>query len=103
MSVPNDVWVKAPKEATHCSPETSYTNLVYWLIEGGVVKKVWVELMEDTDGEGWYEDQGYSCIDYTPDEQPYYYKDELVTRPTQKWIPRVGRSEERRVGKERRT
>lgn len=90
MAVITDIWAGAPKEATHCSPATSYTNLVYWLIEDGVVKKVWVEYTEDLDGGGWYEDQGYSCVDYTNDLQPYYNKDEIITRPTQEWIPRVG-------------
>ena len=90
MNVINVVWVGAPKEATHCSPGNSYTNLVYWLFEDGVVKKVWIEYDEDLCGGGWYEDQGYICTDYTPDEQPIYHEDELITRPTEKWIPRVG-------------
>lgn len=89
MSVLNDVWAEAPKEATHCTPETSYTNRVYWLFEDGVVKKVWVEYTEDLDG-GWHEDQGYSCVDYKTDEQPDYSEDELVARPVEMWIPRVG-------------
>ena len=85
-----DIWAVAPKEATHCSPETSYTNRVYWLFEGGIVKKVWVEYdIELCNGE-WYEDQGYSCADYTPDEQPIYFVDDMITRPTKRWIPRVG-------------
>lgn len=85
-----DVWAEAPKEATHCSPETSYTNRVYWLFEGGIVKKAWVEYDEQLCRGEWYEDQGYSCVDYTPDEQPHCDRDELITRPPQKWIPRVG-------------
>lgn len=90
MVVVTDIWAGAPKEATHCSPATSYTNLVYWLIEDGIVERVWVEYDEQLCSGEWYEDQGYSCVDYTSDEQPIYYKDELITRPAQKWIPRVG-------------
>lgn len=90
MTVITDIWAEAPKEATHCSPATSYTNLVYWLIEGGIVERVWVEYDEQLCSGEWYEDQGYSCVDYTSDEQPIYYKDELITRPARMWIPRVG-------------
>lgn len=90
MSIPNDVWAEAPKEATHCSPATPCTQLVYWLVEDGVVKKVWVEYREYLDGEVWHEDQGYSCTNYTPDVQPFFDKDELIPRPTEEWIPRVG-------------
>lgn len=90
MTVITDIWAEAPKEATHCSPPTTYTNLVYWLIEGGVVKSAWVEYDEHLGGYEWYEDQGYSRVDYTPDDQPIYDKDEPIARPTQKWIPRVG-------------
>ena len=54
------------------------------------MKKVWVEYdIELCNGE-WYEDQGYSCADYTPDEQPIYFVDDMITRPTKRWIPRVG-------------
>lgn len=92
MAVIIDVWEAAPKEATHYSPGNYYTNFVYWLIEDGIVKKAWVESTEDIwlPLYGWYEDQGYSCADYTPDDQPIYDKDELIARPTKKWIPRVG-------------
>ena len=90
MVVITDIWAEAPKEATHCSPANSYTTLVYWLIEDEVVKKAWVEYMEYLNDEGWYEDQGYCCIDYTLDGQPVYNEDKLITRPSQKWTPRVG-------------
>lgn len=90
MAVIIDIWEVAPKEATHYSPETSYTNRVYWLIEGGIVKKAWIAHDEYLNEKGWYEDQGYSCTDYTPDDQPYCDRGELIARPTKKWIPRVG-------------
>lgn len=90
MVVVTDIWAGAPKEATHCSPATSYTNLVYWLIEDGIVERVWVEYDEQLCSGEWYEDQGYSCVDYTSDEQPIYYKDELIARPARMWIPRAG-------------
>lgn len=90
MVVITDIWAGAPKEATHYSPPTSYTNLVYWLIEDGIVERVWVEYEVELCTGEWYEDQGYSCVDYTPDEQPNYFIDELISRPSQKWIPRVG-------------
>ena len=85
-----DVWAGAPKEATHCSPETLHTNLIYWLIEDGIVKKAWVEYAKDLDGRDWYEDQGYWCVDYTPNFQPFGDKDGLIARPPQKWIPDTG-------------
>lgn len=90
MAVITDIWAGAPKEATHYSPEYLHTNAVYWLIEGGIVKSVWIAHDEYLNERGWYEDQGYSCTDYTPDYQPYCDKDELIARPTKKWIPRVG-------------
>ena len=90
MSVINVVWVGAPREATHCTPETSYTNRVYWLIEDGVVKKAWIEYDEELCGDEWYEDQGFNCVDYTPDDQPHYNEDEFITRPARMWTPRVG-------------
>lgn len=90
MVVITDIWAGAPEEATHCSPETSHTNRLYWLFEGGIVKKVWVEYDVELCNGGWYEDQGYSCADYTPNEQPIYNEDTLITRASQKWIPRVG-------------
>ena len=90
MAVITDIWVGAPKEATHCSPETLHTNLVYWLIEDDIVKKAWVEYAKDLDGSDWYEDQGYWCMDYTPNFQPFRGKEELITRPTERWIPDTG-------------
>lgn len=85
-----DVWEVAPKEATHYSKGTFYTSFAYWQIEDGIVKRVWVECDKQLCGCEWYEDQGYICTDYTPDDQPYCDKDELIARPTKKWIPRVG-------------
>lgn len=90
MSTIIDIWEVAPKEATHYSPENYCTNFVYWQIEGGVVERVWIAHDEQLCEGYWYEDQGYSCTDYTPDDQPIYDKDELIARPTKKWIPRVG-------------
>lgn len=90
MSTIIDVWAEAPKEATHYSPGTYYTNFVYWEIEDGVVKKAWIEYDEQMCRGEWYEDQGYSCADYTPDDQPIYFIDDLITRPPQKWIPGTG-------------
>lgn len=90
MATITDIWEGAPKEATHYSQGNYYTSFVYWLIEDGIVKKAWVEYdIELCTGE-WYEDQGYSCVDYTPDAQPIYDKDKLITRPTQKWTPDTG-------------
>lgn len=90
MFISENVWEEAPKEATHCTPETTYTNRVYWLFEDGVVKKAWIEYDEELNTEDWYEDQGCSCVDYAPDEQPIYYEDEFIARPPQIWVPRVG-------------
>lgn len=90
MAVITDIWEVAPKEATHYSPATYYTSSAYWQIEDGIVKRVWVEYVEYLSRGDWHEDQWYSCTDYTPDYQPYCDKDELITRPSQKWIPRVG-------------
>lgn len=90
MFISENVWEEAPKEATHCTPETTYTNRVYWLFEDGVVKKCWIDYDEELDTKDWSEDQGYSCAEYTPDEQPIYYEDEIVARPPQIWVPRVG-------------
>lgn len=90
MTVITDIWAEAPKEATHCSPATSYTNLVYWLFEDGIIKKAWIEYDEELCAGDWYEDQGYSCTEYTPDDQPFYSTCEFIARPIKKWIPRVG-------------
>lgn len=89
----NDIWTKAPKEATHYSEETFDLLPAYYLIEGNEVVSMWIEMEE---GEalrgGWELDQGYRRMDYNKGFTPDLEYANLIERVWAKseWTPSVG-------------
>lgn len=87
----DDIWTKAPKEATHYTPAGVDTNWVYWRIDGGFVTSVWVESDRNLDGEEWYHDRGFSRTDYSKEMQPNTGAAPMIVRPTSAmWTPSIG-------------
>lgn len=89
--IKDDIWTKAPEEATHYTPAGVGTNWVYWRIDGGFVTSVWVASDRDLDCVDWYPDQGFSRTDYSKEVQPDTRGTPMIVRPTSTvWTPSIG-------------
>lgn len=85
----DDIWAKAPKEATHYSEETFDLLPAYYLVEGNEVVSMWlgVEKGETLAGGGKL-DQGYRRFDYNEGFGPDLEYLNLINRPqSDEWTP----------------
>lgn len=91
--IEKDVWVKAPKEATHYSEETVDLLPAYYRVEEGEAVSMWLKVEDGETFNGEYKlDQGYQRIDYNSSYRPDLDYLNLIERVWAKseWTPSIG-------------